>query len=343
MTRNGRESVSRGQAPPLDVAALRALGTVAPAGRVPDFFIVGHPKCGTTALYEMVKRHPRIYMPSLKEPQFLASEMHVPPRPQELPRTLDEYLALFDDARPDQLVGEASTSYLRSHTAAAHIAEVQPDARIIAILREPASLLRSVHLQYVQAVMETEYDLRRALALEEERRQGRSLPRHGLWPLSLRYSDHVRYVEQLHRYHATFGTDNVLVLIYEDFRADNESTVSAVLRFLEVDDSLPLEEIEANFTVGPRSQAVHELMHTVTVGRGPISRGVKAVIKALTPEETRRRVLQGVRRSLVYGAPPAEDAELMVELRSRFKGEVEALSEYLGRDLVGLWGYDDID
>jgi hypothetical protein len=44
----------------------------------------------------------------------------------------------------------------------------------------------------------------------------------------------------------------------------------------------------------------------------------------------------------VYGKPRAPDARLMLELRRRFKGEVVALSEYLDRDLVTLWGYDGI-
>jgi hypothetical protein len=44
----------------------------------------------------------------------------------------------------------------------------------------------------------------------------------------------------------------------------------------------------------------------------------------------------------VYGAPPAVDEELMAELRRRYKGEVAALSAYLHRDLLGLWGYDDV-
>jgi hypothetical protein len=310
---------------------------------VPDFFIVGHPKCGTTALYEMLRRQPRIYMPSLKEPQFFASEMRVGARPERLPDTLEDYLALFDAARPDQLLGEASPSYLRSHTAAALIAEVQPAARIIAILREPASFLRSVHLQFVQAVIETECDLRKALALEEDRRQGRNLPRHGFWPQALQYSDHVRYVEQLRRYHAVFAPENVLVLIYDDFRADNEATVRTVLRFLGVDDASPVEEVEANPTVRARSQAVHELVHAVAVGRGPVSLGVKAAVKALTPQGPRRRLLGAFRRSFLYGAPLAADEELMSELRRRFKPEVVALSEYLDRDLVSLWGYGDVE
>jgi hypothetical protein len=324
-------SAERVVAPPVEASARRA----------PDFFIVGHPKCGTTALYEMLRRQPGIFMPALKEPQFFAGEMRVGARPAHLPDTLEEYLALFDGARPDQLRGEASPSYLRSHTAARAIAELQPAARIVAILREPASLLRSVHLQFVQAAIETEHDLRKALELEPERREGRKLPRHGFWPLALQYSEHVRYVEQLRRYHDAFGPEQVLVLIYDDFRADNEGTVRQVLRFLGIEDALPVQALEANSTVAARSRTLHELVHTVAVGRGPVTRALKQSLTALTPDAPRRRALHALRRRLVYGEPPAVDEELMAELRHRYRGEVVALSEYLHRDLAGLWGYDD--
>jgi Sulfotransferase family len=311
--------------------------------RVPDFFIVGHPKCGTTALYEMLRRQPRIYMPALKEPQFFAEEMRPGARPKHLPDTIDDYLALFDGARADQLAGEASPSYLRSPAAPAKIAALTPKARIVAILREPASFLRSVHLQFVQAMIEPEHDLRRALALEDERRQGRSIPRHSYWPRALLYSEHVRYVEQLRRYHAAFSPENVLVLIYDDFRADNEGTVRDLLRFLGVRDPAPVEALQANPTVTARSHAAHELVHTVAVGRGAASRSLNAALKALTPEGPRRRLLSTIRRRYIYGAPPAVDEQLVRELRRRLKPEVVALSAYLGRDLVDLWGYADVE
>src|ERR1700726_956517 len=111
---------------------------------LPDFYIVGSAKSGTTALYEMLRRHPQIFMPDSKEPWFFATELqeHTPPRPEGTPRTLEEYRAWFNGAQPGQLIGEASVLYLWSRTAARAIAEVRPDARIIAILREPASLLR---------------------------------------------------------------------------------------------------------------------------------------------------------------------------------------------------------
>jgi hypothetical protein len=311
---------------------------------VPDFFVVGHPKSGTTALYEMLRRHPQIFMSEEKEPWYFSPELrHRPPprRPFAIPETFELYLSLFAAAGPQQRAGEASTTYLWSRAAAGMIAEAQPDARIVAILREPASFLRSLHLQFVEAHIETEGDLRRALALEGARREGRHIARHSYWPQLLQYSEHVRYVEQLRRYHDVFAPEQVLVLIYDDFRADNEGTVRTVLRFLGVDDTAPVQALEANPTVRPRSRAVHELVHALAVGRGPVSRGVKSVVTSLTPRQARRRLLAALRRNVVYGTPDAVDEELMSELRRRFTPEVVALGEYLDRDLVSLWGYGD--
>ena len=313
--------------------------------RMPDFFIVGHAKSGTTALYEMLRRHPQIYMPEAKEPWFFAEDMRPrfqPHRAGPTPETIKKYLSLFAGAGAGQRVGEASSSYLWSRTAAAAIAQAQPHARVIAILREPTSFLRSLHLQLLQTHVEVEKDLRTAMSLEQDRRQGRRVPRRSHRPQLLQYSDHVRYVEQLSRYHAVFPPEQVLTLIYDDFRSDNEATVRRVLRFLDVDDAYPIEVLNANRTVLIRSQQLDELVHAVSVGRGPLSRAAKGAIKTLTPRRLRRRSLRLTQRRVVYGKPPAADDELMMELRGRFKGEVVALSEYLGRDLVTLWGYEGV-
>ena len=303
---------------------------------MPDFFIVGHHKSGTTALYDMLRRHPQIFMPELKEPKFFASDLPArlePPTTRALPATLEEYLTLFEDAQPGQRKGEASPSYLRSHAAAANIARARADARIIAILRDPASFLRSLHLQMVQSHVESETDLRRAIAAEQIDRQGRR---------TRRYSEHVRYVEQILRYHAAFSPEQVLVLIYDDFRRDNEGTIREVLRFLDLDETVPIEARDTNPTVRVRSQRADRLVHAVTVGSGPVSRTVKSAVKAIAPGPLRRSALRATQRGLIYGKPEPPDEELMLELRRRFKPEVVALSEFLGRDLLALWGYDDI-
>jgi hypothetical protein len=314
--------------------------------RVPDFFIVGQYKSGTTALYEMLKAHPQVYLPELKEVWFHSPELRtraVGKASNRRPETLEQYLALFAAAEPGQRIGEATPSYLISHDAARRIAELQPQARIIAILRDPASFLRSFHLQAVQNRTESEKDLRRALALEDRRRAGEAIPAYAARPLELLYSDHVRYVEQLRRYHEQFPPEQVLVLIYDDFRDDNQATLRRVLRFIDVDDSYSIEPVEANPTVRVRSPKLNELLMSVYLGRSQGGRGVKRVVKPLVPRSLRGKAFRLTQRHVIYGAPRPPDQELMLELRRRFKGEVEALSDYLGRDLVSLWGYDRLD
>ncbi len=324
----------------------RSAGGAAPvAGRLPDFFIVGQPKSGTTALFHMLRRHPQIFMPENKEPWYFAAELHerTPPRPAGTPTTLEQYMALFAAAGPEQRVGEATILYLWSRTAADAIAELAPQARIVAILREPSSLLRSLHLQFLETYIETEPDLRTALELEPARREGRQVPRHTYWPAVLAYSEHVRYVEQLRRYERHFGAERMLVLIYDDYRRDNLAAARSVLRFLEVDEGVPLQPAEINPTVGVRSQGLHELVHALTVGRGPVSRTTKAALKRVMPRRLRRDAVRAAKHRFLYAQPQPPDEQLMAELRVRYKPEVVALSEYLGRDLVREWGYDELD
>jgi len=304
-------------------------------GRMPDFFIVGHPKSGTTALYEMLRSHPEVFMPALKEPRWFAPDLRGAleaahthgPRPQ-LPATLEEYLELFAPAGAGQRVGEASPSYLRSAEAAGLIAAARPDARIIAILREPASFLRSLQLELIRNQVETERDLARALA-GEDRASGSALPR---------YTDRVRYVEQLRRFAAVFPAEQMLVLIYDDFRADNLAVVRRVLSFIGVDESLPLRSVEANASVEVRAIGADRLLGRVQAAQGPVARALKRAGGAVGL----RRATLAARKQLLYGDPEPLAAGLNDELRRRFEPEVRALSEYLGRDLIALWGYDQL-
>ncbi len=193
--------------------------------------------------------------------------------------------------------------------------------------------------------VEFETDLRRALALEDERRQGRQIPKRSHLPQLLLYSEHVRYAEQLGRYHSRFPEEQVLVLIYDDFRADNAGTLRRVFSFLGVDEGGDVEQQDVNVTTRTvRSHRLHDLVDADRPRQGPGGRGGKDARQV-------RRLRAGcaggrspaTRRHLVTAEAPAEDPELMLEIRRRFKPEVVAAGELLGRDLVGLWGYDELD
>jgi hypothetical protein len=309
--------------------------------RLPDFFLVGHSKSGTTALHEMLSQHPGVFLPAAKEPWFFAPELrdHPPPRPEGIPDTIEAYARWFDGAAPGQLVGEASPQYLRSQLAAAEIAAACPEARIVAIFREPSEFLRSLHLQFLQTGVESETDLGRALELEPERSAGRHLPRHGYWPSSLTYSRHVRYTEQLRRFHEHFPRERVHVLLYDDFATDNAGAVRGIFRFLGLEESVAIAPVRANPTVQARSQRLNELVQSLGVGRGPVSRGVKGAVKLLTPTAMRRRVFHSVQERVVFGEPDPPDPQLMARLREQLRPEVESFADYLQRDLVRLWRY----
>ena len=147
--------------------------------RAPDFFIVGHQKCGTTALYMMLRQHTDIFMSDVKEPWYFGRELRSrfhKPSTRSRPNTLADYLALFAGARPDQLIGEASPQYIRSEHAAREIAELCPEARIVVLLREPAAFVRSLYMQLLATHIEDQTDFARAIALEPLRREGKRIP-----------------------------------------------------------------------------------------------------------------------------------------------------------------------
>ena len=125
-----------------------------------------------------------------------------------------------------------------------------------------------------------------------------------------------------------------MVLIYDDFRNDNKETVRSVLRFLDVDDIASIDVEEVNPTVRVRSRFLNRIIYR---GKGPVWQAAKKAVRMLAPG------LWQLRWRVIYTDPPPPDEEYMLELRRRFKPEVVALSEYLNRDLVTLWGYDKVD
>jgi Sulfotransferase domain len=312
-------------------------------GRIPDFFVVGHPKSGTTALHGMLEQHPQIFL-GVKEPRYFVPEMRLRDfrRIPETPKSLDEYKAWFAGASPEQIVGDVSPAYLWSKQAAELIAEARPDARIIAFLREPASFLRSLHMQWVQSYCEVEPDFEKALALEEPRLRGEQMPLDTYWPNVLFYAEHVRYVEQLRRFYEHFPRERVKVLIYEDYKRENEATVRSVFRFLEVEEIPIRPGTPANPTVAVRTPRLNRALRRLIVADHGLPGALRRSGIALTPMRVRQGLLHTIRKRVVYTEPTAPDEVFMAELRRRLKPEVVALSEYLDRDLVTLWGYHEV-
>src|SRR6187551_2293912 len=157
--------------------AASSRGYAARRMRRPDLFIIGAPKSGTTSLYEYLEGHPEVFMSPVKEPGYFSGDVNREHRRRfSYPADEAKYLALFADARDEKRLGEASTRYILSPAAAAQVKDFQPDARIVAILRNPVEMIHSLHGELVSTGDEDITDFAEALAADHDRAEGRRLP-----------------------------------------------------------------------------------------------------------------------------------------------------------------------
>ena len=291
---------------------------------LPNFFIVGAPKCGTTAMHAYLAQHPDVFMSDPKEPHYFGRDLEFRYRRRPSAAQYESYFAGAADRRR---AGEASVWYLYSEGAAQEIAELVPDARIVAMVRDPVDMIPSLHGQFVFNGHE-DLSLADALAAEHDRAAGRRIPPHANFPRGLLYRRVASYAEQLERYLERFGRDRVHVILYDDFRADAAATYRRLLEFLDVDPAhQPTLEV-VNPRKRSRSLALRRLLNEPPAWSRSLARRV-------APPSVRRRLYRSVVRINTQAAPrealSAADAE---RLRREMEGENRRLAELLGRDLV---------
>lgn len=197
----------------------------------PNLFIVGAPKCGTTAWVEFLSGHPEIFFSPAKEPHFFSEDF-----PNfRWARTLEEYEKLFAGARRVRVIGEASVQYLYSNTAASKIRTYNPDARILIFLRDQSSFLPSYHNQLLYNMDETVTDFATAwrLAVSGQRRD---IPATCREPSFLDYPRVGRFSEQVARYLQLFPRENVKVVRFEEWTRDPRTTYVELIKFLGLAD-----------------------------------------------------------------------------------------------------------
>lgn len=292
--------------------------------RRPDFFVVGAPKCGTTAMDHYLKQHPEIFVLERKEAQFFGTDLYSP----TFIRDEEEYLGLYSGARDERRVGETSVWGLYSERAAAEIKRFNSDASIIAMLRNPVEMIPSLHRQYLYTGNEDIEDLKSALAAEEDRKKGWRIPSTATFAQGLFYRETARYARQVRRYFDAFGREKVHIVIFDDLKQDSAETYESTLRFLGVATDFRPDFRVVNPSKRVRSQALRNL------SKHP-REGTRRFARAIVPRPLRQRLVLALERyNTRYETPQPVNPELLESLRAEFVSEVEALSGLLGRDLT---------
>lgn len=231
------------------------------ASRLPSFVCIGGAKCGTTSLYEYLRSHPQVYLPDQKELHFFSAPdlLERPNGPgtrwalESVVRDEADYRSRFIDARPDQILGDISPSYLNCDGAAGRIHEMIPDAKIIILLRNPVDRMFSQYMHLRRAARE-ELEFEDALAAEPRRDAA-------MWNDMFLYSRSPRAAEGVERYITLFGRERIKILLGEDLRSDLSGAVREILSFIGADPDVELDlSGEFNRSGMPKSKLLGRML-----------------------------------------------------------------------------------
>jgi hypothetical protein len=298
----------------------------------PAAYIVGAPKCGTTALAAYLSDHPRVVVGEFKEPHFYADDF----AGLRLYDSEEAYRASFPQPRePGSALLDGSVFYLMSDTAVSAIQRVRPDARFIVMLRDPVAMAPSMHQQLINSLDEDVTDFEKAWRLCDARRRGERIPRMCRVPKLLEYDRVCALGEQVGRLFAQVPPERRLVMLQDELKADAGDVYRRALAFLGLPDDGRTEFPRINEARTSRSRMVKIL----TQRPWPIIHRPLAPLKRMLGVKSFGVMsrIDGVNSVRTGGARVSQ--AMRAELAAHFAEDVARLSELLGRDLVGEFGW----
>lgn len=277
---------------------------------IPNFFIIGAPKAGTTALQKMLSTHSDVFMSPIKEPHYFSTDFNIEEfksdyrhnNPCDLSSYLkqplleeihlahtpnwEQYIQLFREAKEQKAIGEASSGYLYSTAAPKNIYNTNSDARVIMILRSPVDRAYSHYcMDKASGRVRTNSFV---TAVENDFRNPSKA-----WGGKHLYVELGLYYEHVRNYLDIFPQKQVKVIFYDDWVQDNKKIIDEVCSFLEI---LPASYQGVGMTFNKsKSPRFHYLHHFITLTRlrelqriilpSVISRSLKKVWYSTTPRE----------------------------------------------------------
>jgi hypothetical protein len=286
---------------------------------IPNFFIIGAPKCGTTALGEYLREHPNIFFSTPKEPFFFDIDM------KRIRMSLKTYLSLFKDADPNihKAVGEGSVTYLFSKAAVQEMLKFNPGSKFIVMIRNPLDVVQAWHSTQLFVGKENIYDFEEAWRCGEEREKGNKIPFLVMEKNAIIYKNWGKLGEQVERLFSLVPKENVKVIVFEDFISDTRRIYEEVLSFLGVpfDNRNKFPTINENLVVANRRlHSVLRFMKIFYVIRAKFNLPIPLPEFLLMNAKTSKR--------------SEISDKFREELRSFYRADVMKLSHLLGRDLT---------
>jgi len=279
----------------------------------PNFFIIGAPRSGTTSLYSYLREVPEVFMSSTKELNFFSP---IVSKRNNLRRVKDEkkYFKMFKNVKDEIAVGEASPSYLRDPHAPILIHKTIPNAKIIILLRDPVERSYSHHLLKLKNVYNSSFKNDLANYIKSKDKDS------DFFAFIINPS---LYYHQVEKYLEIFGSDNVKIIIFEEFVKDVHKCVKDVLKFLNI-KSEPPKNIENKYNAYnvPKNKLAAKINY---------SKFMKGFVVHFIPRKIRIPMREKILRK--KGEKPKldhKDREILIKL---YYDDVQKLENLIGRNL----------
>ena len=294
---------------------------------LPDFLVIGAPKAGTTALHAALAGHPALYMSPIKEPKFFLSDGPPPTRGgpgdaltyREHVWKRADYEALFDAAPGGTLRGESTPLYMYDREAMRRIRDLLPEARLIAIIRDPVERAHSNWTHLWSAGLEPVGDFIQACG-EEERRIAAG------WASFWHYTALGRYGEQLEHIFSLFPREQVCVIRYRQLVDQPAATLDGIFGFLGVEPGVVTEVPRQNVTAHPEATLAHRAVGQVLRSGSAVGRFLPGASSAAATARLERFLQRHNRERQPLGWQQRQ------ELIPRFEADLQLLERVLGGD-----------
>ena len=294
---------------------------------IPSFFIIGAPKCGTSAMFQYLKTHPGIFTPVEKEVNYFSSDLYPKGPPIS---NKDAYISLFKDCGSKQIAGEASVLYMYSKVAVKRIKAFNADAKLIILVRNPVDMLHAYHQENINNWDEDCKDFELAWNLEERRSKGSSIPKTCDHPKRLLYSQVGQLGAQVKRVLSIFPKEQVKVILFDDFIKQTADIYAEVLSFLELQHDGRKDFPKKNAAKARKFQNLTRPLYRPPATIKPIIKGLQKI------SGPQGRVLARTINRLTMGPKvrkPLRD-EFRQELVDYFAEDIACLSECIEKDLT---------
>ena len=299
----------------------------------PNFFVIGAPRCGTTAICRYLARNPQICLSRPKEPHYFSRLDHDPSMAELKRDYLDPCFGHYEETH--KALGEGSVSYLYLPGVIERITQFNPDSRFIVLVRNPLSMLPSYHLRMQFLLQEDEPDFARAWEFESERERGNHIPKRCLDTRLLLYSQAAQFGVQVERLFDVAGRERSHVIVFDDLKSDPLSVYRAALGFLNVDYDGQTEFERRYESRMYRYGWLQRLFFVPATKTGPAVDTLERRTRKYNEDGTRHRGL--LKRMTDFNRVPMSPRPLTPQMVERvsetLRPDVMRLSQLIGRDL----------